>query len=83
MHPAPFPSGSWSIAITSSFERSARVKSSIFARSQPMSSGAARSDQSDTCVYCSFGARRDGPPSFQQTFPTQSMSGSFHAPGSV
>ena len=49
--------------------------------SQPIMSGAPTRHQSEMCVTCSFGVRREPLKPFQCILPTQSMSGSFHAPG--
>ena len=81
MHAAASPSGSWSISITSSFLRSENVKSSSCVKSQPIIIGEATSAQSDMCVYCSFGARRDPLNPFHAILPTHSVSGSLNEPG--
>ena len=57
------------------------MKASSRVMSQPIMSGAPTRHQSETCVYCSFGVRREPLKPFQCILPTQSMSGSFHAPG--
>lgn len=76
--------GSWFTANTSSFVRRFRVKSSSWVRSQPNSSGEARSDHRVMWVYCSSGVRlegwRSGP---QPTLPTTSMSASLNRPGAA